>query len=181
MEVLGVSDESFVKATGKTFSDIVEDQANLAISLLRKSLQDKVTLTTSKKLEQSIIALPIQFDGKTLSIEIQAEDYWKFINSGVQGVGGKMKNGNTWVNKSPSSPFSFNKEKKPSVKHFVQWSYLAGKSPFAVRETVFRSGIKANHFFDDVINGSFEKQMAEALTEAMTKTIEVDIKTDFEK
>lgn len=178
-DVLGISESSFKKSAGKTFSDIVEDWGNKAMKDLRKSLQDKVKLATSKKLEQSIIAMPIKFDGKKLIVEIKAEEYWKYVNTGVSGIGGKMKDGTIWKNKSPQSPFSFKKDNKPSVKHFIQWSYLAGRSPFAVRETVFRSGIKANHFFDEVIDSDLEKLFAEDLKKVMSKAIEVDIKTDF--
>lgn len=180
MSVLGLSDESFKKSAGKTFSDVVEDWGNLAMERLRKSLRDNVTLTTSKKLEQSIIAFPVQFKGNQLTVEIKAAEYWKYVNEGVQGVGGNMADGKAWTKKNSTSPFSFKKDKKPSVKHFIQWSYLAGRSPFAVRETVFRSGIKGNHFFDEVIDDKFEKELANDLKKVMSKTIEVDIKADFD-
>lgn len=178
--IFGASDEAYKKATGKTFNDLVEEWANKAVVALRESLQKKVTLTTSKNLEQSIVALPIEIEGSKLTIEIQAADYWKFVNEGVRGVGGTMKSGVQWVNKSPSSPFSYKEGKKPSPKHFVDWAYLAGKSPFAVSETVFRSGIKANHFFDEVINSAFEKMMADDLTNSIGRAIELDIKADFD-
>lgn len=179
--IFGISDESFKKSQGKTFSDVIEEWSNKAIDELRKSLNDKVNLTTSKKLEQSIVAMPISFDGRRLSVSIQAEDYANFLNQGVKGVGGNMANGTKWNIKSPGSPFAFKQTTKPSVKHFVQWSYLAGRSPFAVRETVWRSGIKANHFIDDVVNGEFEKMFAEGIEQALARTIEVDIKTEFDK
>jgi len=180
VSVLGLSDESFKKSTGKTFSDVVEDWGNLAMERLRKSLRDNVTLATSKKLEQSIIAMPVEFNGNKITVEIQAEAYWKYVNDGVQGVGGEMADGRPWTKKNTTSPFSFKQDKKPSVKHFIDWSYLAGRSPFAVRETVFRSGIKGNNFVDEVINDKFEKELADELKRVMTKTIEVDIKADFD-
>jgi len=179
MDVIGTSDEAYKKSAGKTFSDIIEDWGNKAMDELRESLDKKVTLTTSKALEQSIQAKPIAFDGKTLSVSIKGLKYADFLNEGVQGVGGEMKNGTRWTNKAPGSPFSFKKDKKPSVKHFTQWSYLASRSPFAVRETVFRSGIKANHFIDEVVNGGFRKEFAKALSEKMGRAIEADIKIDF--
>lgn len=147
---------------------------------LRKSLQDNVQLATSKKLEQSILALPVEFNGNKITVEIQAADYWKYVNEGVQGVGGKKADGSPWTKKNTTSPFSFKADRKPSVKHFIDWSYLAGRSPFAVRETVFRRGTSGNHFFDEVINDKFEKELADNLTKIMSKAIEVDIKTDFD-
>jgi len=178
-EVLGISDEAFKKAAGKTFSDLVEDWGNIAMKDLRESLQSKVKLTTDKALEQSIIAQPIAFDGKTLSVSITALPYADFINQGVGGAGGKMKDGTTWSNKAPQSPFRFKQDKKPPL--FRQWANLANKNPFAVRETVWRSGIRANHFIDEVVNGGFKKQFAEALSKVMGRAIEVDITLDFNK
>lgn len=176
----GISDESFKKSTGKTFSDIIEDWSNIAVARLRKSLQDKITLATSKNLEQSIIAMPVSIDGNKLTSEVIADYYWKYINEGVQGVGAGKGSKIQWQNKAPNSPFSFKESKKPSAKHFTQWAYLAGRSPFAVRETVWRSGIKPNHFVDDVINEKFTQEFAQAISEAIARTIEVDIKTDFD-
>lgn len=131
-------------------------------------------------MEQSIVALPIKVQGGTITIEIQAADYWKFVNDGVQGVGGKKADGSQWAKKNTTSPFSYKPDRKPSVKHFIDWSRLAGKSPFAVRETVFRSGTKGNKFFDEVINDKFENELATRLTEMLSRAIEVDIKTDFD-
>lgn len=179
--IFGTSDQAWKKTGGKTFTDVIEDWGNKAMTELRESLDNKVTLTTSKGLEQSIQAKPVEFDGKVLSVSIKALKYADFLNEGVQGVGGEMKNGTRWINKSPSSPFAFKKNNKPSVKHFTQWSYLTGRSPFAVRETVFRSGIKANHFIDDVLAGGFRKEFAKAISENIGRAIEIDLKLDFEK
>jgi hypothetical protein len=180
MSIFGTSDESFKKAAGKTFSDIVEEWANKISLDLRKALRDSVSLYTSGKLEQSIVTTPVKVEGKKFTAEIKAADYWKYVNEGVQGVGGNMADGRQWVRKNTTSPFSFKKANKPSVKHFIQWSNLASRSPFAVRETVFHSGTKGKFFFEDVVNESLEKELAAELKKIMTKTIEIDIKTDYD-
>lgn len=180
-EILGLSDDAFKKAAGKSFTSFLEDWSNKAIEELRLSLESKTLQGTQRTLWNSIEAQPVKVTGKGISIAIQAAAYWDFINSGVQGVGGEMKNGSRWTNKAPSSPFSFKKDRKPSVKHFTQWSYLASRSPFAVRETVFRSGIKANHFVDEVINDSFRKEFADDLKRFISGSIKVDIITESNK
>lgn len=178
--IFGISDDSFKSTAGRTFSDVVEELGNKTIAALRKSLRDNVTLTTSKKLEQSLIAMPVKFDGKTLTTEIQGESYWKFLNDGVQGVGGDKKIGGRWVNVAPSSPFKYKEGKKPSVRHFQDWAYLAGLSPFAVRETVYRAGLTPNHFVDEAITEDFVKELSDELTKILSRTIEVDIKREVE-
>jgi len=186
MDVIGTSDEAYKKSAGKTFSDIIEDWGNKAMDELRESLEKKTLKGTQRTLWNSIEALPVAFDGKTLSTSITALKYADFINQGVQGIGSqglseKAKSKKSWLNVSPQSPFSYKagKENRPSVKHFTQWAYLASASPFAVRESVWRSGIKANHFIDEVVNGGFRKEFAKALSEKMGRAIEADIKIDF--
>jgi len=184
----GISDDAFKKSAGKTLNDVVEDWGNIAMDDLRKSLESKQLDGTQLTLWNSILAQPLKFDGKTLSVSISALDYGEFLNKGVQGIGSqglsdKNKSKKSWFNSQPQSPFSYKpgKENRPSVKHFTKWAYLANLSPFAVRESVWRSGLKANHFIDDVVNGEFKKQFAEALSKVMGRAIEVDITLDFNK
>jgi hypothetical protein len=161
---------------------------------LKKSLESKMRLTTSRKLWQSIQAMPIKVEGNKLTVDIEAESYWKFINDGVGGVGGEKgvyeermsKFGNVylyrtgitnWVNKAPQSPFKFKNKRPPA---FDNWANLAGINKYILVESIYRSGIKANHFFDEVINESFEKAFADELKKVMSKAIEVDLKIGFD-
>jgi len=181
-EVLGISDEAFKESAGKTFSDLVEDWGNKAMNDLKESLEKKQLKGTQRTLWNSILAQPIAFDGKTLSVSITALPYADFINKGVQGVkdaglSEEAKKKKSWINVAPQSPFSFKQGKKPPL--FSQWAYLANKNPFAVRESVFRSGIKPNHFIDDVVTGEFEKAFADALSGNLGRAIEVDLKLQF--
>jgi len=185
-EVLGISDEAFKESAGKTFSDIVEDWGNKAMNDLRESLEKKQLAGTQRTLWNSILAQPIAFDGKTLSVSITALPYADFINEGVQGIGSQglseeNKSKKSWFNSQSQSPFSYKAgvENRPSVKHFTKWAYLANKNPFAVRESVWRSGLKANHFIDEVVTGEFEKAFADALSGNLGRAIEVDLKLQF--
>lgn len=184
MSIFGVSDDSYKKATGKSFSDFVEDWANKAVKSLQDSLDSKTLSNTSKNLRQSMVAMPVEVQGNRFISEITDQGkapYWKFLNEGVQGIGGKKKIGGSWQNVAPGSPFMFKKDNKPSVKHFTLWANLANLSPFAVRETVWRAGLTPNHFVDEAIDDKFVQDMADDLTKFMSRSIEVDIKTDFEK
>lgn len=192
--IFGTSDEAWKKSGGKTFTDVITDWGNKTMNDLIKSLQSKVKLTTDKALEQSIQAQPIAFDGKTLSVSITGLPYADFINKGVGGVGGEKgvyedrmsRNGNVyqyrtgitnWVNKAPTSPFKFKNKKPPT---FDNWANLAGINKYVLQEAIYRSGIKANHFIDEVIDEQYEKAFAEAIGNSVSKALEVDIKLDFD-
>jgi hypothetical protein len=175
----GIKDEKYKKATGETLSDVVETWANIAIAEIKKNLQDSITLPTSKMLEQSITPLPVKVN-KGITVDVKAASYFHPLNKGVQGVGGDSKSKIKWRNKAPSSPFKFKPGKKPSASHFEEWSALIGRSPFAVRETVYRSGIKPHEFFDKFLESDFKERFKKAITDNLSRTIEVDIKSDFD-
>ncbi len=179
--IFGIDDSKF-QVKGKTILDVLEEWGNNIQNDLRKSLRDNGSgLITSGMLEQSILAMPVKTVSGGLELEIQGLPYYKYVNKGVQGVGGKKSDGTPWQKKSTGSPFAFKEGRKPSVKHFVDWAYLAGKSPFVIRELVYRRGIKANHFVDEVINPKLIQQVADDLGNVIGKTIEFDITEAFNK
>jgi hypothetical protein len=47
--------------------------------------------------------------------------------------------------------------KKPSVKHFLQWSASKGLNPYAVRESVYHQGIKPSLFFTKPFEAAFKR------------------------
>lgn len=175
MSVLGLSDKA-----GQTITDVVEEYANIASERLRTSLEQKQLPGTQRLLWQSLYVLPTKLEKDKITAGVNALKYWQFINYGVQGVGGEMADGRPWVKKSPNSPFKFKEGKKPPVSALTDWAYLANKSPFALRETIYRSGIKANGFYEDAINDNFVQEFADAVSKVIGRTIEIDIKTDFD-
>jgi len=110
---------------------------------------------SSKSLYDSITFYPKEKTLPTLSFEF--EDYGMFQDKGVRGAGGVRKTtsvfnprnnkGKMWKQKGGNSPFSFKEGKKPSVKHFKDWAKTKGLNAFAVREAVYRQGIKPSLFF----------------------------------
>lgn len=110
------------------------------------------------------------------SISFIMEQYGLFQDQGVRGAGGTRKTtsqfkrtnnrGKIWKQKGGNSPFSFKEGRKPSVKHFEAWSRSKGLSAFAVREAVFRQGIKPSFFFTKPFRQAFENlpnQLIDAL------------------
>lgn len=158
---------------------------------MRDYLQKHVKPGGPKTLEQSIIAMPIKVGNGTLTVGIQGEDYWNFVNKGVGGAGNNeridgRKTKKTWKNKAPNSPFKF-KDKPPPINYssvngesLFQWSKRHGANPFVVQEAIFRGGLKPIPFVDDTITAQFKEAFAQKLGEIIGRVIEVDIKTDFD-
>ena len=60
---------------------------------------------------------------------------------------------------------------KPPVKGLKEWSYLKGLNPFAVRESIFKKGIKPSLFFTKAFEHHFSK-LPKELEEAFALDIE---------
>jgi len=134
-------DDSLLTSTGQgvnPFEATLDQWNNETIKLLQKSLDEKASTGTSQALRQSIEPQAIKTTDNGLSVEIVMEDYYKYIDQGVQGVGGEKKGGGIFEQVAPNSPFSYKEGNKPSAEHFKQWALTKNLNPFAVRESVFR-------------------------------------------
>ena len=115
------------------------------------------------------------------SVAILMEEYGKFQDKGVRGAGGVRKTtssfnrrnnrGKIWKQKGGNSPYSFKEGVKPSVKHFKDWSKRKGLSAFAVREAVYRQGIRPSMFFTKPFEAAF-KRFPDEIIEAFSLDIE---------
>src|SRR5882724_5401749 len=76
-----MADELILNATAKAMANM----ANVLVKAAQNNLQASGHITTGA-LAQSIQALPPQFNGGTISINIQALPYLVYINKGVRGT-----------------------------------------------------------------------------------------------
>lgn len=146
--------------------------------------QSRSNLTKGKK--NASKSLYNSIEGKTstgansFSLSFIMEDYAMFQDQGVRGAGGTRKTtsqfkrtnnkGKIWKQKGGNSPFSFKEGRKPSVKHFEAWSRKKGLSAYAVREAVFRQGIKPSFFFTKPFERAF-KNLPNQVVEAFALDI----------
>jgi len=143
----------------------LEKFRNYVISEARKNLTNGKKNHTSKlynSLKGNVVASPNSF-----YMDFEMDIHGQFQDKGVKGVGGvrnttskfnKTNNkGKMWKQNAPQSPFSFKIDKKPSVKHFLQWSSTKGLNPYAVRESVFHQGIKPSLFFTTPFERAFQR------------------------
>lgn len=115
----------------------------------------------SGKLKESIKNLGTNVSKNSIEIKIEMLPYGAFVDKGVRGAGGTRKTtsdfkrtnnrGKIWKQKGGNSPYSFKEGKKPSVKHFIEWSNKRGLNPFAIREAVYRQGIEPNRFLEKAV------------------------------
>jgi hypothetical protein len=186
----GTEDQAYIeaKSKGDTMSVTLQKWGDDTIKKLRQSIRDNTSKGTSRNLEQKTVVLPIQFGPDKWVMSFQSADYWKFINDGVQGAGGKKKDGTQFVNKAPGSLFSFKAgtNKKPPVNFsslsggsLRQWAYNKGLNPYAVRESIFRQGIKPTQFFDKVITREWINTLVKRMAKSGAGEITLILSKDF--
>lgn len=157
----------------------------------KQNLRDKKKVDTGK-LEKSVVNNGVKFHRNSMTLNIGMSDYGAFVDKGVRGVGGVRKTtstfkrtnnkGKLWKQNGGDSPYSFKEGKKPSVKHFVDWSNKRGLSPFAVRESVYHQGIKPTYFLRDAVSDNIKlapKEIAEAFALDVRSTVDLIIKSNF--
>lgn len=176
--------DDLLTSTGQNVNPIeatLDQWNNETIDKLLKSLDEKASSGTTKTLRQSIVPQEIKRTPDGLSLEIKAEDYYKYIDRGVQGIGGENKSkGGIFQNVAPNSPFRYTKNIKPSVSHFVLWSQIKDLNPFAVRESVWRKGIKPNNFYSSVMTDEWIDVLKNRLEKVSAQRVEVIIINDLE-
>lgn len=175
------SDKDLVSAGSDSIQDVLITWGNEVIGKLKKSLSAKVSSGTSKRLERSLIVLPIELGDSRFTLTFKADEYWKYINKGVQGAGGIKADNSIWTNKASGAPFSF-KDKQPPIKRgegISLWAYAKGLNEWAVAKSVFHQGIKATHFWDEVVNKSLVNDLVKRLEKAGAKEIELVLTKDF--
>jgi len=201
--VAGISIDEFT-VIGKDFvPDTAEDllykyKADI-IRSLRENLIDHDKDQPGKLIQS--INVNIEVSVKELVFELSMEDYWKFVDAGVDGTQTKhgspykYKNndkiipidamlsfirvrgltGRTSVKKAKQVRSTKNRTIKKALKQINKQQALKSLA-FAMSKSVKRKGIKPTHFFTDVINDDLKAKMTKDLTEAFKHDIEIAFK-----
>tara|TARA_R110002124_G_scaffold160633_1_gene327897 strand:- start:49 stop:588 length:540 start_codon:yes stop_codon:yes gene_type:complete len=160
--------------------------------------QSRTNLTKGKKNSSKELYNSLDSDVKvsknSFQLEFLMEQYGIFQDKGVRGAGGVRKTtskfnrrnnkGKIWKQKGGNSPFSFKEGRKPSVKHFKEWSKRKGLSAYAVRDAVFRQGIKPSMFFTKPFEKAFKnlpKELVQSFALDMETLLETTIKDNLKK
>ena len=121
--------------------------------------QSRAMLSKNKNNKTRNLSSSLKFVSKVMKNSFSASfvmaDYGEFVDQGVRGAGGVRKTtskynsrnnkGKMWKQLGGKSIFSYT-TKKPPVSAFMK--YASNKSmAFAIRESVFRQGLKPTLFF----------------------------------
>ena len=140
-------------------------------------------------LEESL-SYKVNISKNSFQLDIYAENYWKYVDAGVKGVGGSKANGDNWkVKRVTNNKFKY-KDKMPPTKVFNGWSIKKGIAPrnkkgqfttrkglmFALAKSVYHTGIETTDFLTKPFDDEF-KNFPDEVVEIYGLTVENLLKT----
>jgi hypothetical protein len=135
-----------------------------------------------------------------------ASKYWKFVNKGVQGYGGKNAKPNntnsqykyktpypnramaasifTWLNRARKSirtdkydvKLTTGRKKNLALRKLLSDADNKRKLAYAISSKIKRDGLKATHYFDNAAKETFGQNFYEVMTAALGKDIQIKIR-----
>jgi len=135
-----------------------------------RTILSKKGINATKKLYNSLQYDVKIFKTNSLQFTLSMEDYGKFINEGVRGVGGTKADGTRWKLKKNTGRYKY-KDKMPPAKAFSRWLTIKGKNvrdaqgrfvsrksaQFAVAKAVYHQGIEQTDFLNRPIELALKK------------------------
>lgn len=130
----------------------------------------KKKINATKDLYDSMKYETNTFASGALEFNFFMEDYWKFVDEGVRGVGGTKANGERWKLKKNTGRFKY-KDKRPPAKVFSKWLTIKGRNiretngrfvkrksaQFAVANAVYHQGTSQTDFFKRAFELAYQK------------------------
>ena len=143
----------------KNLSEVLNNLAAELVYCLQQTI-DKENLIYKRELRDTV-RMPVKLFDTMVVAELYMQDYYKFMDKGVRGIGGQRKSGKRkgepWRIKAPNSPFQF--KRGPKVSHIKEWANSKGLNEFAVRTTIAFEGLKPRYFYTDCVDESFTGEL----------------------
>lgn len=175
---MGFLDSEITAEGKKNVQGVLQDFGNELIEELVNSL-------AGQGLRDSNLAQSMNYSVNLTSsgwqFRLFFDEYGNYLDEGVQGKGGKKASGGTWRNKGGGSKFRFRDKKPPTrdrqdpTRSLETWATPKGLNVWAVRESIYRQGIKATHWFSDVVDAGIIERLLNKLEQEGIKELEIDI------
>lgn len=140
------------------YEKFILNVGNKVTADLREYIQKNASNTGA--LAQSVVYFPTG----ALSFEIQADDYYKFVDQGVNGIGQNL--GSQFSFKTPFVSYNM-------AKAIQEWKGLDMSHAFAIATNIKQRGLKPKHITESVITDELLERIAKDLAEVTGLTFEI--------
>jgi hypothetical protein len=148
------------------YEKFILNVGNKVTADLREFIQKNAMNTGA--LAQSVVYFPTG----ALSFEIQADDYYKFVDQGVNGIA---------VNHASQFSFRYPGVSYNMAKAIQEWKGLEMSHAFAIASNIKQRGLKPKLITDNVINDKVLEMIAKDLTEITGLTFEIKFEKTTQK
>jgi len=183
-ENIGVANSVLNNDKGSPLEQLLINISQDICDQLKENLVKYDANTTSLGLSQSIQPNSITYENNLLSVGIDAEYYWKFIDKGVNGAGGDnlkriVHSGSPAWGRQPTPEKSFHQNilewipkrgviKPDSFETYDQYAW-------AIMRSIIKYGKQPKPFFTDVMNTNLAEIMRPQIEALLVKAIEIKI------
>lgn len=157
LEEFGVS-TSEAEQPETVYEKFILNVGNKVTADLREYIQANASNTGA--LAQSVVYFPTG----ALSFEIQADDYYKFVDEGVNGLA---------VNHASQYSFKYPGVSYNMAKAIQEWKGLDMSHAFAIATNIKQRGLTPKNITDNVINDKVLDMIAKDLAEVTGLTFEI--------
>lgn len=179
---LGTSRQVLENKGNTPLSELLVTLVSDVVDRLKDALKARDINTTSQGLSQSIGITGTTIEGSRVSVGIEADFYWKYVNYGVNGT--EVNRGAPTWGPAPAGSVSFHQAIKEWIPkrglqlppEFSSYDSFA----FAIMTGIRRDGIEARPFFEDVVNERLVEQLREPIELLIGKSIEINIISPFQ-
>ena len=140
------------------YEKFILNVGNKVTADLREYIQNNAMNTGA--LAQSVVYFPTG----ALSFEIQADDYYKFVDEGVNGIA---------VNHASQFSFQYPGVSYNMAKAIQEWKGMDMSHAYAIATNIKQRGLRPKHITDNVINDKVLEMIANDLTEITGLTFEI--------
>lgn len=171
-----------------TSKAVIEGQPNSPLGALLTTLANDVTkqltesidkhgISASSNLRQSIKPQSVKLDGDVVSVSIEADFYWKYVNYGVNGT--EVSHGAPAWGHEKNNTKSFN----ASIQEWVRNRGIVAPEQFgsyesfafAIMQNIKKKGQKPRPFFTDVVNKDLVEYLRKPIEKLFKKSMTVVI------
>lgn len=173
---LGASKEVLANSPSSPLSELLQGLVQDVTDQLTAKV-DEYNINASSNLRQSIVPAEVSKEGSTVSIGINADFYWKFVNYGVNGT--EVSHGAPSWGSQPPSEISFHQSTMDWVRNrgitmpeqFNSYESFA----WAIMKNIEKHGKEARPFFTDVVNDKLYEALQKPIEALLKQSITINI------
>ena len=180
---LGV-DKATLVGQGSPLEEYLKELTASFIKAIRSSIQDKESVASSR-LKASVAPTKVTISGANVEFGVEANDYWKYVNYGVNGFA-KNNNAPNWGSTGATREsflMAISGWRQDIGMTLNDWLDDKGNPLFKDYETldktlvfmIAKNGQKGKFFLEDVVTDAYINEITANLSLILEKTIEFKI------